>query len=76
MTDDIQEANGQYVTGRYGCVGKNLALMETRHINALLTLKYDIRLSPGSDHGANFLRNTKDHFTTVPGRSYTLFLNN
>ena len=36
-------------TGRYGCVGKNLALREISYVIALLVTKFDVTLAPGED---------------------------
>ena len=61
------------MTGRYGCVGKNLALMELRLVTAVLVEAFDITFPPDSDLGAKLLRTTQDHFTIVPGKLNLIF---
>ena len=53
--------------GRYGCVGKNLALSELRFITALLVKKYVIGLAPGED-GKRMISDLRDQFTAAPGQ--------
>ena len=50
-----------FLTGPYGCIGKNLAYMEIRTLTAKLISKFDITVAPGED-GTNVL-NSSDHFT-------------
>ncbi|MCJ1237976.1 hypothetical protein MMC14_005963 [Varicellaria rhodocarpa] len=61
-----------FSSGRYGCIGKNLALMQIRSVVALLVSKYDICLSPNDD-GVDVLSNMKDQFTAYPGRLELVF---
>lgn len=53
--------------GRYGCVGKNLALSELRFVTALLVKKYAIGFAP-SENGACVTRDLRDQFTAAPGK--------
>lgn len=48
--------------GRYGCIGKNLALMELRTVTALLITKFDVSFAPG-ENGSNLLEKSEDYFT-------------
>ena len=48
--------------GRYGCIGKNLALMELRTVCALLVSKFDVSFAPGED-GMRLLEKSEDYFT-------------
>ncbi|KAL4804568.1 cytochrome P450 [Aspergillus unguis] len=52
--------------GRYGCVGKQLALMEMRHVIARLVLEFDISFADG-ETGESFDRDAKDTFTYTVG---------
>lgn len=52
--------------GPFGCIGKNLALIELRTLTARLVLAYDMKLAPGED-GNRLLYKTLDHFTVDPG---------
>ena len=53
-------------TGRYGCIGKNLAISELQVVVALLVSKYQIKLAPGED-GTKVTEQMKDRFTALPG---------
>lgn len=53
-------------TGRYSCVGKNLAMGELRFVTALLVKKYHIELAPSED-GKRVEADLRDQFTTAPG---------
>ena len=57
-----QDAFAPFSTGPFGCIGKNLALMELRTLTARLILEYDVSLAPGED-GTRLLFHTLDHFT-------------
>lgn len=50
------------IKGRYGCIGKNLALMELRTVTALLIAKFDVSFAPG-ENGSNLLEKSEDYFT-------------
>lgn len=60
------------VLGRYGCVGKNLALSELRFITALLVKKYVVGFAPGED-GKRITSDLRDQFTAAPGQLNLLF---
>ena len=51
-----------FSTGVYGCVGKQLALMELRNVIARTVTQFDIRFAPGED-GTGLLNKTRDVFT-------------
>ena len=51
-----------HVLGTYGCVGKQLALMELRNVTARLVTEFDVKFAPGED-GSNLLEKSKDIFT-------------
>ena len=59
-------------TGRYGCVGKNLALREISYVIALLVTKFDVTLAPGED-ADRVWKDMKDEFTAAPGRLMLVF---
>lgn len=59
-------------TGHYGCVGKNLALLELRFVFALLVQRYDIGFAPGED-GVRVWKEMKDQFTAALGRLELVF---
>ncbi|KAL8754101.1 MAG: hypothetical protein Q9184_005223 [Pyrenodesmia sp. 2 TL-2023] len=61
-----------FAQGRYGCVGKNLALSELRFVTALLVKKYAISFAPGED-GVCVTGDLRDQFTAAPGRLYLSF---
>jgi len=49
-------------TGPYGCVGKQLALMEIRNVIARIVSEFDVRFAPGED-GIGLLEKSADTFT-------------
>ncbi|KAL8822793.1 MAG: hypothetical protein Q9191_006478 [Dirinaria sp. TL-2023a] len=49
-------------TGPFGCIGRNLALMEMRAVIAMLVSRFDIRLAEGED-GSGLLEGSVDCFT-------------
>jgi cytochrome P450 len=52
--------------GVYGCIGKNLALMQLRAVLSRLVLNFDFSFAPG-DTGDEFDTNALDTFTlTLP----------
>ena len=59
-------------TGPFGCIGKQLALMELRAVVALLTMKFDVHFAPGED-GTNLLEKTEDYFTLGLGDMFLTF---
>lgn len=58
--------------GPFGCIGKNLALMELRTLTTRLITRFDMKLAPGED-GTRLLKQTKDHFTVDLGDVEILF---
>jgi len=56
-----RDAFAPFLTGPYGCIGKNLAYMEIRTLTAKLITKFDVKIAPGED-GTNVM-NSSDHFT-------------
>ncbi|KAL4999791.1 cytochrome P450 [Aspergillus recurvatus] len=61
-----EEAFFSFLLGRYGCVGKQLALMEMRLVIARIALEFDLAFAPG-DTGEAFDRGAKDTFTFTVG---------
>ncbi|EPE34936.1 Cytochrome P450 [Glarea lozoyensis ATCC 20868] len=51
-----------FSTGPYGCVGKQLALMELRSVTARIVSEFDVNFAPGED-GSDLLEKSKDIFT-------------
>lgn len=60
-THPIILTNTTYL-GPYGCIGKQLALMELRTVASLLVSQFDIRLAEGED-GRKLLEKSRDAFT-------------
>ncbi|KAF7188117.1 Cytochrome P450 monooxygenase [Pseudocercospora fuligena] len=56
------KALGTFSGGRFGCIGKNLAYMELRHVTASILLHFDVLFAPGED-GSRLLHESLDHFT-------------
>jgi cytochrome P450 len=48
--------------GPYGCVGKQLALMEIRNVMARIVTEFDVTFAPGED-GTKLLEESHDTFT-------------
>lgn len=61
-----KDAWAPFSMGPFGCIGKNLAMMELRTVTARLITKFDVSLAPGED-GHRIMYETKDHFTVDPG---------
>lgn len=57
-----KDAWNPFSSGPFGCIGKNLAMMEVRLLTTELVLKYDAKLAEGED-GDNLLYKSTDHFT-------------
>lgn len=57
-----RNAYAPFSIGRYGCIGKNLALMELRTVTAQLMTKFDFSFAPGED-GSKLLNECEDYFT-------------
>lgn len=58
--------------GPYGCIGKNLALMEVRTVTADLITKFDVSFAPGED-GRKLLHETEDYFSLGLGELNLVF---
>ncbi|KAL3441549.1 cytochrome P450 [Aspergillus insuetus] len=61
-----EEAFFPFQTGRYGCVGKQLALMEMRNVIARIALEFDISIAD-EEAADSFDRDAKDTFTYTVG---------
>jgi cytochrome P450 family 628 len=61
-----------FSTGRFSCVGKQLALMEIRRTTAIILHGYDLRIAPGQDVDA-FPAKMKDTFTLVAPDFHLVF---
>lgn len=60
--------------GRYGCIGRPLAMLNLRTTLAKLLLAFDIEFPPGDDPtGAGFEAKSKEHFTLAPGELNLIF---
>ncbi|SMR55222.1 unnamed protein product [Zymoseptoria tritici ST99CH_1E4] len=53
-------AYAPFARGSWGCIGKNLALMELRSMTANVLLRYDMRMAPGED-GWRLQHKSQDH---------------
>lgn len=61
-----------FSTGRFSCVGKQLALMEIRRTTAMILHGYDFELAPGEDP-TKFTANLRDSFTLVAPDFHLVF---
>ncbi|KAI0534869.1 cytochrome P450 [Xylaria digitata] len=52
--------------GKFGCIGKSLAMIEMRFVIALLLKKFEIEFQ-GNDKGEALFADLKDQFTFAPG---------
>lgn len=62
-----------FFQGRFGCVGKHLALMEIRAVTAALLSRYDVAFAPGMGRGEGWEGEMTDQFTVTPGRLEVVF---
>ncbi|KAL5340156.1 cytochrome P450 [Aspergillus crustosus] len=67
-----EEAFFPFQAGRYGCVGKQFALMEMRNVIARIVLEFDISFAPG-ETGEAFDQGAKDTFTYTVGPLNLIF---
>ncbi len=67
-----RNAHAPFALGRYGCIGKQLALQELRYVTALLASKYDVSFPPGED-GRSVEEDALDEFTSNPGGLRVVF---
>lgn len=58
--------------GPFGCIGRNLALLEIRTVICNLVSRFDVRLAPGED-GTDLLENSMDLFTLMMGQLKVVF---
>ena len=49
-------------TGPYGCIGKQLALMEVRAVLARILVRFEVGFAPG-ENGRMLLEESEDYFT-------------
>src|ERR1700709_2841304 len=61
-----KDAFAPFSAGPFGCIGKNLAMMELRTLTTRLILEYDVVFAPGED-GHRLMFKTLDHFTVNLG---------
>lgn len=66
------EAQANESSGPFGCIGKQLALMELRTVACLLTTRFDIRLAPNED-GSTLIEKSLDTFTLRMGDLNLIF---
>lgn len=74
----MRHAQGRHLaerfrTGRYGCVGKAIAMAQMRLTVACLLSKYNIALAPGQGNGEDFELQMKDQATASPGPLVLVF---
>jgi len=58
--------------GRFGCIGKGLAMKTMTYLIKQLVLKYDIEFAPG-ESGMKLWTGMKDDFTAAPGNLKLVF---
>ncbi|KPI34912.1 Tryprostatin B 6-hydroxylase, partial [Cyphellophora attinorum] len=61
-----KDAFQSFNSGPYGCIGKNLALMELRTVTAQLLDRFEVKFAEGED-GRALMEDSIDHFTTGLG---------
>ncbi len=59
--------------GRFGCVGKQLALMEIRAVTASLLSRFDLAFAEGMGRGEGVEGEMKDQFTMAVGKVDLVF---
>ncbi|KAI0400729.1 cytochrome P450 [Xylaria palmicola] len=66
--DMVKDSRGfaPFSLGKYGCIGKSLAMSEMRFVTALLLKKFEIGFQ-GAGKGESLLAGLRDHFTFKPG---------
>lgn len=57
-----KDAFQSFNSGPYGCIGKNLALMEVRTVTAQILDRFDVSFGKDED-GSKVMADTIDHFT-------------
>ncbi|KAI0173521.1 benzoate 4-monooxygenase cytochrome P450 [Hypoxylon sp. FL1284] len=68
-----KRAFAPFGTGRWSCVGKNLAMAQLRLVAAGLLSEYDIQLDPRHSDGESFEREMLDQLTANPGKLFLIF---
>ena len=63
-----------FLTGKYGCIGKQLAYNEMRNVLSRMVLEFDVAFAKGED-GRRLLEETQDHFTMDLARLELVFTN-
>lgn len=73
--DMIVDSRGfvPFSLGRYNCVGKSLAMSETRYVIALLIKRFCVEFAD-KDRGQGLFSDMRDQFTAAPGRLDLKFL--
>ena len=67
-----KDAFQPFSSGPFGCIGKNLALMEIRTLASRMIMKFDVAFAPGED-GTRLLMETTEHFTLGLGPMDLIF---
>ncbi|KAL3477441.1 hypothetical protein BJX99DRAFT_257469 [Aspergillus californicus] len=67
-----EQAFFPFQTSRYGCVGKQFALMEMRNVIARIVLEFDISFAP-DETGETFDPGAKDTFRYTVGPLNLIF---
>ena len=67
-----KDAFQPFSSGPFGCIGKNLALMEIRTLTSRMIMKFDVAFAPGED-GKRLLMETTEHFTLGLGPMDLIF---
>ena len=58
--------------GRYGCIGKKLAMAEMSIVVALIVSNYNVRF-PANQDGSRVVNDMRDCFTAKPGQLDLIF---
>ncbi|KXT05712.1 hypothetical protein AC578_5568 [Pseudocercospora eumusae] len=57
-----KKAFAPFLMGSFGCIGKNLAIMEMRTLTTSILLSYDVGFAPG-ENGNRIWNESREHFT-------------
>lgn len=66
MSPHDTRAFAPFGAGRYGCIGRGLALRQVRIFLATMVSKFRVELAEGED-GIGIDRDMRDDFTALPG---------
>ena len=66
------DAFAPFSMGPFGCIGKNLAMMELRKLTTRLVNEFEVGFAPNED-GKRIMNETVDHFTIAPGQLDLVF---